>query len=99
MPALIAMLWGAFIQIAGSVAGQVLVSLGIAVVTYSGMDISLDWLKAQAVSSMAGAGADVLGLLGVMKVGECISIVTSAMVARQTMMGLKNGSVKKWVTK
>lgn len=99
MPALLAMLLGGLIQITGSIAGRVLVALGISVVTYTGMNASLEWLKTQAVSAMAGAGGDVLGMLGTMKVGECISIVTSAMIARQVIAGIQNDSVKKWVTK
>lgn len=99
MPALLAMLLGGLIQITGSIAGRVLVALGISVVTYTGMNASLEWLKTQAVSAMAGAGGDVLGMLGTMKVGECISIVTSAMIARQVISGIQNDSVKKWVTK
>ncbi|MDO9315172.1 MAG: DUF2523 domain-containing protein [Burkholderiaceae bacterium] len=99
MPALIAMFMGALIQITGSLVGRVLVALGISLVTYSGMNASLGWLKAQAVSALQGTGAEVLGMLGTMKVGQCISIVISAMLARQVINGVQSDTMKKLVTK
>ncbi|WP_442778793.1 DUF2523 family protein, partial [Enterobacter sp. LAM2022] len=38
-----------FLNIAGSLAGQVLISLGISVVTYMGVDTALDRLKSDAL--------------------------------------------------
>lgn len=99
MPAFIAMLWGALYTLCGSLVGRVLIALGISVVTYTGMSSSLDWLKAQAVASMGGMSPQVIGLLGVLKVGECISIVFSAMLTRQISQGLTSDTVKKWVLK
>lgn len=99
MPSFIAMIMGALLRVAGSLVGQVLLALGLTVVTYSGMDTALDWLKSQAVSSFHGLPAEVLGLLGLMKVGSSISIVFSAMLARMAVQGVVNGSFKKWVLK
>lgn len=99
MPAFIAILWGALLSLTGSLVGRVLIALGLSVVTYTGLNASLDWLKSQAVVAMSGAGAQVLGMLGVMKVGECISIIFSAMLARQISQGLSSDSVKRWVLK
>lgn len=99
MPAFIAMLWGALVTLTGSLAGRVLIALGLSVVTYTGVSASLDFLKSQAITAMGGAGSQVLGMLGVMKVGECISILFSAMLTRQIGQGLTSDSVKRWVLK
>lgn len=91
MPAFVAMLLGGLIEICGSIAGRVLVSLGFGFVTYTGVSTTLTWLKAQAVAAATGLPADVLGLLAVMKVGEAISIVFSALLVRLLLNGLSAG--------
>jgi hypothetical protein len=99
MPAIIAMFWGALLSLVGSLVGRVMIALGISVVTFTGSNAALGWLKSQAVSALAGSGATVLGMLGTLQVGNCISLVFSAMVARQLMSGLTSDSVKRWVLK
>jgi len=99
MPTFLAALGGVLINIAATVAGRVLIALGIGVVTYTGLDVTMAFLKAQAVGSLSGLPADVIGLISYMKVGVCISIITSAITVRATLMGLTGGSVKKWVLK
>jgi hypothetical protein len=63
------------------------------------MDASLSWLRVQAVQALQGTGADVVGMLSVMRVGQCISIVTSAILARALITGINSDSVKRWVLK
>lgn len=99
MPFIIASLLGGLIEITATLAGRVMVALGIAAVTYTGMTSSLDWLQAQAVASFAGVGADVIGMLSHMKVGQFISLMSSSMVARSLINGVQGDTVKKWVTK
>jgi len=95
MPIFIAALWGAFLNIAGSVVAQVLISVGIGVVTYVGTDTALETLKAQAIGSLSGLPADMVGLLAYMKVGVAISIVTSAVAIRMGLAGV-NGTIKRF---
>lgn len=93
---------GALINIAGTVAGRVLLSLGVALVTYTGVSLSIDWLKSQMLSSLNGLPVEVIGMLSMMKVGVCISMLFSALLARLTRQGLSGsggGTLKKWVTK
>jgi hypothetical protein len=97
MPALVAVIMGALLQIVGSLVGRVLVALGLSVVTYTGMSVSINWLKSQAVSAALGLPLEVIGMLSVLKVGTCISIVFSAMLARMVVTGLSGDTVKKWV--
>ena len=40
-----------------------------------------------------------IGLIGFMKVGVCISIITSAIAARAVVSGISGDSFKKWVMK
>ncbi|WP_038206670.1 DUF2523 domain-containing protein [Xenophilus azovorans] len=94
MPAIIALLMRGLLWAAGSIAGQVLVSLGIGVITYTGIDMSLDYAKSQALGAMQGMGADIVNLMAYMKIGVCINIITSAIVMRMTGQGLKNGAMK-----
>ncbi|MDN6886492.1 DUF2523 domain-containing protein [Variovorax sp. CAN2819] len=99
MPLILALLLRGLLWVSGSVAGQVLLRLGIGVVTYTGTNASLAWLKSQAVSALQGMGGDYIALLSYMKVGVCISIITSAIVARAVVTGITSDSVKRWVLK
>lgn len=99
MPALLWALGSLLINLAGSLAGRVLIGLGIGVVTYTGINTSLSFLKSQAVAAFQQLPPEVLGMLGVLRVGQCISIVSSAMVARLVINGLQSDTVKRWVLK
>ena len=99
MPVNVAALLGGLINIAGTIAGRVLIGLGISVLTYSGLSTSMDWLMGQAVSNFAGLPAQVINILYVLKVGPCISLIASAITVRMTIEGMTSGSMKKWVTK
>lgn len=95
MPVFIAALWGGFIRIAGSVVGQVLINLGIAVVTYQGVDTALEQLKTGALDAFSGLPPDLVALLSYMQVGVAISIVSSAVAVRLGIAGM-NGAVKRF---
>jgi len=97
MPAFISAFLGGLITISGTLAGRVMLALGFSAVTYTGISGSLTWLKAQALSHFTGLGVEVLGMLSVLKVGECISIVTSAILARMLLNGLAGDAVKRLV--
>lgn len=99
MPVFIASLLGGLINIVATMAGRVLIGLGIGVVTYTGFKMGLDLLKADAVVALMGLPANVLDILGVLKVGVCISIVTSAVAARLVINGLAGDAFKRWVLK
>jgi hypothetical protein len=76
-----------------------MIALGISVITYTGMTATLDWLKAGALQAVAGLPAQVIQILGILRVGQCISIVCSAILARLIIQGLQGDTIKKWVTK
>lgn len=100
MPAVVTWILGGLVMIAGELAGRVLLSLGFGWMVYAGVDVTLTWLKTQALSGLAGLPADMLGIIATMKVGEAISIVFSALLVRLTLAGLgPGGSIYKMVRK
>lgn len=99
MPIFVAAIGGMLLNIVASVVGRVLLSLGIAVFTYTGFSSSLDFLKSQAISSFSGLPAQSLSLLAYMRAGECISIISSAMVVRALIDGIQGDSFRKFVLK
>lgn len=94
-PAFIAAAGGMLLNIAGSVAGQVLTSLAISVVTYTGVDLVLTRLKGDAIGALTGLPADLVALLSYMQVGVAISIITSAVAVRLGLNGME-GAVKRF---
>jgi len=96
MPAIVAFLLGGLINIAGTLIGQFLIGLGVSVVTYTGVSASISFLQSGAISYFGGLPANILGMLALLKVGECISMVVSAITVRLTLSGLTNGSIKKF---
>ena len=97
MPWIIAVLLQGLIGVCGTIAGRVLVALGIGVVTYTGTSATLGWLKTQAIASLQNT--EWVALLSYMKVGVSISIVFSAIVARALISGMTGDTVKRWVMK
>lgn len=92
MPWLAAIFGNMLLAIAGSLVAQVLVALGVGVVTYTGVDLAISFLKTNAVTAILGLPPQVVGLLALMQVGSCISMVFSAMVMRMTLNGVAAGS-------
>lgn len=95
LPAFVAAAGGMLLNVAGSVAGQVLVSLGIAVITYTGVDAALNRFKGDAIAALSGLPADLVGLLSFMQVGVAISIITSAVAVRLGLNGME-GAIKRF---
>ncbi|WP_070398124.1 DUF2523 domain-containing protein [Hydrogenophaga sp. PML113] len=99
MPVFLASLLGGLISIIGSAVPRVLVALGISVVTYSGLSVTLGFVKEQALSALDGLPADMVALLAYMGVGQFINIITSALLARMVLDGLQGDTMKRWVKK
>ena len=99
MPWLGALFAGAFLNIVGSLVGRVLSALAIGVVAYTGLNASMTWLKTGAVSALLGLPPQVVGILSLMQVGSCISMVFSAMLIRFTLQGMQSDTIKSWVKK
>ena len=99
MPWLGALIGGALLNIAGSLVGRVLLALGLGVVSYTGVNASMTWAKNNAVASLLQLPPAVVGVLSLLGVGSCISMVFSAMLIRFTLQGMQSDTVKSWVKK
>ncbi len=99
MPVFVAAIGGMLINLVGTLAGRILIALGISVVTYTGINATLDGLKSQAISSFTALPPEVISMLSMMRVGQCISIVSSAVAARLLLNGLTGDTFKRWVNK
>lgn len=99
MHILIAAIIGALVQAAGTLVGKVLLSLGIGYAVFSGVDVSITWARDFAVAKIAASHAQTVAAAGALKVGTCISIITSALVARMTLNGLTSGTIKRFTMK
>jgi len=93
MPAAFYALGGLLIQIAGTLVGQVLLSLGIGFATFTGVSASLTWARDLFVSSFSSSSLPVgfLQLMGLLQVGSCVSMLLAALTVRLTLQGLTAG--------
>ena len=97
MPAFFGFLATALLGLVGSVIGRVLVSLGLAVVYYRGLDVALQWFETQVFTQINAMPAQVLALIGVLQIGTCIKIIFTAMGIRVTLLGLNSEGFKRLV--
>ncbi len=75
-------------------AGRVLVSLGIAYVTYSGIDVLMTSIKSD-IFSLLNTGSVIPGIIGLSRLGESVNVIFSAIAAKYALAGLSNGSITK----
>ena len=99
MPIFLAALIGALVDVAGTLVGRVLVSLGIGYATYSGVDTSVGWAKSQVLGAIGGLPGAAIQIAGMLHLGSVISIMCSALLVRLTMQGLTGGTLKKMIHK
>ena len=82
--------WGTWLlAIAGPVAKRVMVSLGIGVVTYVGMDAALSSALGAARGAWGGMGADVAAFVAMAGVNTACSILAGALTARVALEAVK----------
>jgi Protein of unknown function (DUF2523) len=98
MPLLVGAFIGALISAAGTIIGQVLISLGIGFVAYQGIDIFLIAAKQTFLGSL-GLSPVIGQLAGVLQVGTAVNILASAMASRLVLAGLTSGTLKKMVNR
>jgi hypothetical protein len=99
MPVFLAALIGGLVSAVGSVIGRAMVTLGIGIVAYSGIDLALSSAKAFAIAKIGAMGSVVVGLAGVFQIGAAINIIFSAMLMRIVMLGVTSGVYKRFVLK
>jgi hypothetical protein len=99
MPLLVQALLGGLIQAAGTLAGRVLISLGIGYVSYTGITVFFDVAKATLLAKIAAQAPVAVQLAGVLQIGTCINIMVSAAMAKLVLSGLTNGTLTKMITR
>jgi hypothetical protein len=99
MPIFIAALLGGLVQVAGTLVGRVLLSLGIGFVTYSGITILLDSILDQIFNNFSLLPPEIMNYIAVLQIGTCINILSSAVIIRLTLNGLTGGAISKMITK
>lgn len=77
------------VALAGPIARRVLLSLGLGVVTYVGLDVALSAALSSAKASLGALPADIAALLAIAGVNTAASILAGALTARVAMIALK----------
>lgn len=75
-----------------SLAARVLASLGLGVVTVTGMNIAWGSLKGIIIANFQGFPADIAGLASLSGAGEGLGIILGAITARVTYTALMSAS-------
>lgn len=92
IPWLLAAFFGGLRFVAGSIVAQALIGIGVGVVTYTGVDVSFNYLKAEAFARLGELPAEVLQLLAYAGVGSFLNIVFSAYMMRLSMTAVRNAA-------
>ncbi len=90
LPALGA-LGGILLSLVAGFVGRTLAALGIAFVTYYGVTEALDYLKNLVSTHIHALPPDVVSVLGMMKVGQGLTILFSCMFANMLLNGFTQG--------
>lgn len=97
MGALLGSLGGLLLSLVAGFVGRVLASLGLSLITYYGVSQALDFLKGLVMQSLSKFPAEVVQILGLMKVGTGLTIIFSAMFASMLLNGLNSDTFKKLI--
>lgn len=90
------MTWAAWLlSLAGPLVVQVLVALGVGVVTVSGVDLAVNQAMAWCTSAVGGIPADLLNVLAIGGFFQGMSYIGGAFAARIAMAGVA-GAFKKF---
>lgn len=98
MPLLMALL-GGLLSIAGSMVGRVLLALGMSYVTYTGFDLSINWLLSDIKNNMSSLPSEVVSFLAWCWVDKAIGMLFSAYSAALVVKLAGGTTLTKLVTK
>jgi hypothetical protein len=93
---------GFLAQACVSLVGRALVALGIGFVMFTGIDAMMTGVKTLFQQYVAGTGTlpwNVVGILGVLKVGTSMNMILTTLGIRASLSGLTGGSVRKMIQK
>lgn len=90
MAALLAVVLGRVGQwVAWGIIVKLIAALGVGFLVYTGVDALLDSTLGSLQSQLSGAAANVLAVLGMLRIDQAITVVFSAMAARLTLFAGK----------
>lgn len=99
MPIFLLALLGGLANAAANIVGRVLIGLFIGYVTYKGLTPLLTSIQDRIFALFANSYQPINAALYMLNIGKCINVTFSAILARNILDGLKNGSVTKQVIK
>lgn len=85
---IIAALIGALIAAIGSFIVQALIGLAFGVVTYTGMQVAMDWFLNGFISNINSLPSQLVQVIALLRFDSAISIIMSAITVRLVMQGL-----------
>ena len=95
MPIFIAALWGALLNIVGSVVGRVFAAIGMGLVVYVGMGATLDVLKNTGINAFTSLPPEISQIFGLLRLGEAFSMIASTVTIKLVAGGLSGNTAKK----
>jgi len=95
----IQMLWGVLAMILPSLVGRVLLALGIGFISFTGLQVSMDFLYSQIQTTLQGMPSDILSFLGFLWVDKAICALFSAFTVSLAIKTATAGVIKKMVVK
>jgi hypothetical protein len=99
MPIFLASLLGGLVAAAGSIAGRVLISLGVGFISFSGVDATIDYIVSQIHTASGSLPSLVLAGLGLLQFDNVVGIMVAAVTSKMVLTGLQSGAVKKMIFK
>lgn len=78
---------------------KLLASLGVGYLVYTGVDLALDYVRAQIEAAFGAIGiAQAVSFVAILRIDDCIALILAAMSVRATMKGMKaTGELRKLV--
>ena len=71
-------------------------SLGLAFITYQGVDVGLQFLRDQAQSALGGITGPAIDIIKMMQIDVAFTLIASAVLVKLTLGGLTGGSIKRF---
>lgn len=93
---------GFLAQACVSLVGRVLVALGIGFVSFTGLEVMLGGVKGMFMNYVVSVGSlpwNLVGILGVLKVGTSMNMILTTLAVRASLSGLSGGSIRKMIQK
>lgn len=91
-------LMGGLATAMGSLVGRAVIGLGIGFVTYKGIDVGMQALQANAITSFKGIPAGMIGLMGYLWIDKAITVIFSAITVAITFKTI-GGAMKRMTFK